>query len=538
MSDKRQDYKTILRAVPMARFIVRYADDMELLCDANTKSISYFSSENVTDIQEDIPVSRILSESDREVFSIVLEEAREKRQATTIALRPKSFDPIKGEGRLFMVTPVFGHDGNVNMFDVMALPEGVEREETLLRERDDIISLLTAIFEVSEVGIIVTDQQQRIIRVNGSFLRIYGWSKEELIDHELSEFVAVDEREAFRKRQKEFAEEGIRSSGELKLLCKNGDLANAMFTTATQELSDGRQFQVATLMDITMRKKMEKSLRSAKDQADSANRAKSTFLANMSHELRTPLNAIIGFAELIDSEAFGPLRNEKYHEYLKDICLSAEHLLDVINEVLDMSKIEAGKVEITAEKTNIFDMIASVVRIMSSKAFTGGIEIKEKVQDGFPALYADPRLLRQILINLVGNAIKFSAIGTVIEIAAEMTDKGQMVLKVCDQGIGIPEDRVDEALEPFGQISLPFEYGGYQGTGLGLPLAKAMMEMHGGTLDVESRENEGTTVILTFPESRVIWQDEQEKSPLSSYHQRNTGMPEQRGKKEVVSDKD
>jgi signal transduction histidine kinase len=256
-------------------------------------------------------------------------------------------------------------------------------------------------------------------------------------------------------------------------------------------------------MDITLRKQMEMTLRYAKEQADAANQAKSQFLANMSHELRTPLNAIIGFSEMMMKETFGPLGNARYKEYLGDIHLSARHLLEIINEVLDMSKIEAGRVELDEEYFNVEQLIAAVTRMMASRAFSSGLELKEEVQDNLPPLFADSRLIRQILINLVGNAVKYSNTNGVITVKAHVLENGNMQLVVADTGMGIPKDRIQEALEPFGQVSSSAESRQSQGTGLGLPLAKAMVELHGGALTLDSDTGKGTRVYIEIPASRV-----------------------------------
>jgi len=333
---------------------------------------------------------------------------------------------------------------------------------------------------------VITDRHQRIIRVNDSFIRVYGWNRDDLIGKELYDFIAEEERELSKKRQEEFLISGIRSSGEMKLVRSNGDIAHALFTTASLELSHKRRFQVTTIMDITVRKQMELSLRLAKEQADTANHAKSMFLANMSHELRTPLNAIIGFSEMIINETFGAIENDKYAEYLSDIHLSAKHLLEVINEVLDMSKIEAGRVDLYEETFDIRMLIDSVLRMMTSRAFSSGLEFKEVHAPDLPNLYADPRLVRQILINLVGNSVKYSSKGGTIEVRTELTEDNTLVVMVIDTGDGIPEDKIKEALEPFGQVIRSYDSDGLSqgtgtGTGLGLPLARAMMELHDGT---------------------------------------------------------
>ncbi|MBU0800369.1 MAG: PAS domain S-box protein, partial [Alphaproteobacteria bacterium] len=339
--------------------------------------------------------------------------------------------------------------------------------------------------------------------VNDSFIRIYGWKREELVGRLFSEVVAPDEREQARRNHDEFIKSGIRSSGEVKIMRRDNNIANALFTTAALELSHGRRFQVTTIMDITLRKQMEMTLRYAKEQADTANQAKSQFLANMSHELRTPLNAIIGFSEMMMKETFGPLGNARYKEYLGDIHVSARHLLEIINEVLDMSKIEAGRVELDEEYFNVGQLIQAVTRMMASRAFSSGLTIKEEVEDLLPPLFADSRLIRQVLINLVGNAVKFSRTNGVIAVKAHLMPNGGMQLVVQDNGIGIPKDRIADALEPFGQVGTNAEHQQSQGTGLGLPLAKAMTELHGGVLRLESDVNQGTTVFVELPAQRV-----------------------------------
>jgi signal transduction histidine kinase len=262
---------------------------------------------------------------------------------------------------------------------------------------------------------------------------------------------------------------------------------------------------------------MEITLRLAKEQADTANHAKSTFLANMSHELRTPLNAILGFSEMMMKETFGPLANERYKDYLGDIHLSARHLLEIINEVLDMSKIEAGKVELDEEKFDVHDLIQAVVRMMDSRAFSSGLKIREEVEENLPSLFADPRLVRQILINIVGNAVKYSRSGGIIDVKAFIADDGDLHLVVADTGIGIPKDRIQDALEPFGQVNKPADSSnGMQGTGLGLPLAKAMAELHGGTLKLDSEVGKGTTVTVTLPARRLGSREKAGASPLAA----------------------
>jgi signal transduction histidine kinase len=289
----------------------------------------------------------------------------------------------------------------------------------------------------------------------------------------------------------------------MQILRKDGGIADVLLTTALLELSQKRRFMVATIRDMTERKNMMRNLQRAKEGADSANRAKSSFLANMSHELRTPLNAIIGFTELMQSHTFGPINNPKYEEYLGDIHFSARHLLEIINDVLDMSKIEAGKVELIESEVIVRELIDSVLRIMDDRAQAASVTLEFAAPDTLPHLRADQRLVRQILINLVSNAIKFTPPGKKVTIQAGVPEGNGLRFLVEDEGCGIPPSKLVHVLEPFGQANDPRYYAG-QGTGLGLPLAKAMAELHGGTLALESTEGKGTRVWVDFPAERNL----------------------------------
>jgi PAS domain S-box-containing protein len=518
VSDKSKDidYEGLFNAMPLPRFLLK-ADGGEnyKLVRVNSKASHYFDLGDVQ--QESLSIDRLFDEDNAKLLYDSLKLAKEQKKTV-------SFDALPGlPGKMsvgsFSISPLVEEDGDTPCFyDVVALPAHTGEDEALQRERDDAISLLTSVFDVSEVGIIVTDHNGRIVRVNESFLRIYGWSRDEIIGNEFVNLIVPEERDLARNRHSEFLKSGIRGSGEMKLLRKDQSIANALYTTAALELSQGRRFQVTTVMDITLRKQMEMTLRLAKEQADAANKAKSTFLANMSHELRTPLNAIIGFSELMMKETFGPVGSEKYKEYQSDIVLSARHLLDVINEVLDMSKIEAGRVELQEERFEIKDVIHAVMRMMASRAFSGGLKLEDLVQEDLPAIYADPRLVKQVLINLLGNAVKYTKSGGKVELHAYVSEKGDVVIEVKDNGVGIPKDKIAEALEPFSQISQPIDEGRYKGTGLGLPLAKTMTELHGGHLEIESEENIGTTVRVILPGYRTNPDlDKGDKSPLSRY---------------------
>ncbi len=244
-------------------------------------------------------------------------------------------------------------------------------------------------------------------------------------------------------------------------------------------------------------------LRSAWREADAASRAKTEFLANMSHELRTPLNAIIGFSEVIKAEMLGPLGTGRYGHYAQDIFDSGHHLLAVIGDILDISKVEAGEFEVHAEPTDLEEIVEQSVRLVRERAEAAGIGIDVAVDRDLPQLLLDQRLIKQSLINLLSNAIKFSPDGGRIAVRVANGPEAAVLLSVADRGIGIAEDDIPRVLQPFSQVESAFSRS-HQGTGLGLPLAKSFIEAQGGRLQIVSRVGHGTRVILHIPSERAI----------------------------------
>jgi signal transduction histidine kinase len=223
----------------------------------------------------------------------------------------------------------------------------------------------------------------------------------------------------------------------------------------------------------------------------------------MSHELRTPLNAILGFSELIGKELLGPLGNSRYRGYAGDIHESGTHLLQVITDILDISKVEAGKLELHEEAVDVGDLIGNSVRLIAERAKEAGLSVTVKIESGLRAIYADERLIKQCLINLLSNAVKFTPDGGYIIVRALNGLDGTMVISVADTGIGIEKDEVPRVLAPFGQVDGSLSRK-YEGTGLGLPLVKSFVELHDGSLDIQSGIGVGTTVTIRFPAERVL----------------------------------
>jgi signal transduction histidine kinase len=250
--------------------------------------------------------------------------------------------------------------------------------------------------------------------------------------------------------------------------------------------------------DVTELKASERKLIEARSQAEAANRAKGDFLANMSHELRTPLNAIIGFSEVISNELFGPIAHGKYLEYIKDIHASSLHLLSIINDVLDMSKIEAGKLELSKELVHIENVIGEVMRMVHERALSRDIELTAQLSDEDMEIWADERSMKQIFLNLLHNSIKFSKEGGQVCVRSIADRPEVAVFEIEDHGIGMSEEEQERALQPFGQAK-PVTTRNYGGTGLGLPITKGLVEAHGGTLTINSRANYGTVVRIVLP---------------------------------------
>ncbi|MFK0688090.1 sensor histidine kinase [Mesorhizobium sp. IMUNJ 23033] len=241
----------------------------------------------------------------------------------------------------------------------------------------------------------------------------------------------------------------------------------------------------------------------ARRRAEDANLAKSRFLASMSHELRTPLNAILGFSEVMANEVLGPMSNPTYRDYAHDVHESGQHLLDLINEILDLSRIEAGRYQINEEPVMLLSVVEDCCHMMELKARNKDIRVVQDFETTLPRLFADERAVRQITLNLLSNAIKFTASGGEVRVRVGWTAGGGQYISVKDNGPGIPEEEIPVVLSAFGQGSIAIK-SAEQGTGLGLPIVQGLLAMHGGEFELHSKLREGTEAIAIFPLSRVM----------------------------------
>jgi PAS domain S-box-containing protein len=363
--------------------------------------------------------------------------------------------------------------------------------ERLLRVIDAVPALIFA-----------TDRDGRYVFVNTGFAELFDRMPKQLIGMRPDEI----RDDAFTRRLLErdarlLAGEALPATFEEEIEDAQGEQRLLFVTKSALRGDNGDEATVVTVaVDITARHSAERDLIAAKEQAELANRSKTEFLANMSHELRTPLNAIIGFSQVMAGEMLGPIATVKYVGYARDIAVSAEHLLGIINDILDVSKLEAGRLELVEEDLDLGKTVRDLMRLVEEKARAAEVGLKLRIPPQLPRLRADSRKFKQILLNLVGNAIKFSNPGGEVEIVLR-NDGGMIAVAVVDHGIGMDEEDKQVAVSRFGQVASPWSRG-HPGTGLGLPLAIGLTELHGGNLAIQSSKGVGTTVTVTFPRER------------------------------------
>ncbi|HWK44250.1 MAG TPA: ATP-binding protein [Stellaceae bacterium] len=340
------------------------------------------------------------------------------------------------------------------------------------------------------------------------YLSMLGYQPGELLPH-LSTLKALRHPEdavgVAEKLSRHF--DGLTEAHEAEFRMRHKDgrwiWIRARGKAVTRDASGAPTRVVGTHIDITRDKEREAELRTAKEAAEAASRVKTDFLANMSHELRTPLNAVIGFAEIMKTEVFGPLGADCYREYAADIQSSGEHLLAIINTILDMAKVEAGEVEITDSLIDLRRLIRPCLSVINERAARQELTITVELGADLPPIRVDVVRMKQVLINLLSNAVKFTPRQGTVTIAGNLVASGGIEIVVSDTGIGIAEADIPRALEPFGQVDGSLARR-FEGTGLGLPLSKTLVELHGGTLTVTSTPGEGTRVTVLIPADRVV----------------------------------
>jgi PAS domain S-box-containing protein len=363
-------------------------------------------------------------------------------------------------------------------------------------------AVLASALQSITIGVALCDAtapEATILYVNPSFGRITGYESQEVIGQPLR-FL---QGRGTPQDQAERLERALiqRRAANLLLRSQRKDgkpFWNDMHVNPILEDGGHVAHFVAFITDASPRIRTEENLREAKHQAEIANRAKSDFLANVSHELRTPLNAIIGFSEIMKMQMFGPMGHRQYAAYADDIHLSGKHLLSIINDILDLSKIEAGRFQLHIDDVDLEETFEDCARLVRERAENAGLRVTRAIDPATPHLLADKRAVKQIIINLLSNAIKFTPQGGEVIMTAKPTAGGWVALSIADTGIGIPPEQLDNALSAFGQVDNPFTRT-QEGTGLGLPIVKSLVELHGGQFQIESAVGKGTKITMVLP---------------------------------------
>ena len=369
------------------------------------------------------------------------------------------------------------------------------------------IRLRTMLQSVAD-GILSTDDSGVIQSVNPAASRLFGYEGEELIGSSVGILLpsyltlALQHASPIGSTTEGLGRLVGQGGQEMRGQRKNGETFPIELSVTEMRIGE-EHYYVSVVRDISEQKASEAELRAALHDAEAANRTKSLFLANMSHELRTPLNAVIGFSEVMQQEMFGPLDNERYMDYVGSIHDSSRHLLSVINDILDISRIESGETELEDEWLELDE----VLEWAKDRAAPDGTAAEHAPVhlgnlDGLPELRADRRAMRQVVINLLSNAIKFTPSDGRIDLSAHVNDESGISILVKDTGIGIPADQVDKMTQPFTQSDNSLARR-FEGTGLGLAITKSLVEAHQGELQIDSTEGVGTTITVRLPADRV-----------------------------------
>ncbi|MDR6952795.1 PAS domain S-box-containing protein [Ancylobacter sp. 3268] len=432
--------------------------------------------------------------------------ATEGQDGAALSILTRTGVPIAVEARL-MSAP--WDDAPAMLYLLRRLGEPADERqrqaELALRQSESTARELRAILDTATDGVVLIDAAGVILSMNRPAEALFGFDSAEVQGETFTLLFAPESQRAAVDYLDGLASNGVASvlndGREVIGRVREGGLI-PLFMTVGRVGEDSTKF-CAVLRDITQWKRAEEELTEAKRLAERANMAKSDFLAKISHEIRTPLNAIIGFSEVMMEERFGPVENQRYRDYLRDIHASGGHLISLINDLLDLSKIEAGKLDLSFTSVALNEIVQQGMAIMQPQANRERIIIRSSLAADLPPVVADARSIRQIILNLVSNSVKFTRPGGQVILSTALTSAGEVVLRVRDTGIGMSEADIAIAMEPFRQIATSGQSGS-GGTGLGLPLTKALAEANRASFTIRSAVESGTLVEITFPSTRVL----------------------------------
>ncbi len=407
-------------------------------------------------------------------------------------------------GRLFSM-PWNQENALVLMINTQGVSDdSIVKAEASLRRLENENHELRAVLDTATDGVLVLDRAGRVLSANRSAQALFGYDAADFTDLSLSELLAPESRRSaldYLERLAGAAGERLLDTGREAIgRVRRGGLVPLFITMG--RIEGGDRF-CAVLRDITAWKRTEEELINARHEAERTSTAKSEFLAKISHEIRTPLNAIIGFSEVMMDERFGAIGNERYKQYLKDIHGSGGHLISLLNELIDLSKIEAGKLDLTFVSVDLNEIVQQCVAMLQQQANRERVIIRTSLPTGLPPIVADARSVRQIALNLLSNSIKYTGAGGQVIVSTALNDDNEASLRVRDTGVGMSEHELQTALEPFRQLATSSRWGA-SGTGLGLPITKALAEANHARFRITSQPDNGTLVEVAFPATRVL----------------------------------
>jgi PAS domain S-box-containing protein len=488
----------LLDRIPIGVLVYRH----DKLLYANRHFLEWSGYDDLAAIEAAGGLTKLIAEPAADTLAEAAPGARPVLKALSIVT--KRGDKLAADGRLFTV-PWNGAAALALVLSnghVAAPADGAGQQAhgaPALAETEN--QTLRAIVDAASDGVLTLDAEGRVVGANAQAAALFGAAAADLAGRALGDLLAPESERAARDYLDRFMRAADAPHRALDVAARAGD--DRLVPLAMTLTRVGSDRICAVFRDITSRKQSEEELRNAKRETLRAASAKAEFLAKVSHEIRTPLNAMTGFAEVMMAERFGPIGNERYREYIKDIHAAGTHLVSLLNDLLDLSRIETGQVELTFANVNLNELTRQCVGIMQPQANRARIIIRTSLTPGLPLVVADERSLRQIVLNLIGNSITFTGPGGQVIVSTVFTDSREAVLRVRDTGTGMSEKDIAAALEPFRQIATSGSFGS-GGTGFGLPLTKALAEANRANFSIKSAPNAGTLVEIAFPPSRLV----------------------------------
>jgi PAS domain S-box-containing protein len=476
----------LLDRIPLGILIYRH----DALIYANRHFLEWSGYENLDAITAAGGLNTLFAEPAADALN-------ETGGAQSLSIMTRRGDSVPVEGRMFTVP----WNGASALALVLTNGQKSAKADAALHAAEVEIRELKLVLDTATDGVMTLDAAGRIIGANARAGALFAKPASEVVGRPFDRLLAPESERAAREHFERVVRAPNALAAVLDVAARVGDDRLAPLALTLTRIGNDRV--CATFRDVTMRKQAEEELRNAKRETARAASAKAEFLAKVSHEIRTPLNAMTGFAEVIMAERFGPIGNERYREYVKDIHNAGTQLVGILNDLLDLSKIETGQIDLNFANVNLNDLTQQCVGIMQPQANRARIIIRTALTPGVPLIVADERSLRQIVLNLISNSIRFTGPGGQVIVSTVFSDSREAVLRVRDTGAGMSEKDIEAALEPFRQTATAGSWGS-GGAGFGLPLTKALAEANRANFSIKSAPNAGTLVEVAFPSNRLV----------------------------------